>query len=265
MLDRFEAIRGHSLKAGDEDVGKVVDLLFDDQSSDVRYVVCDTGGWLSTNEVLISPKAITTIDHTEGCLRSNLTKDQIERSPPISSDRPVSRQEEARLHEYYAWEPYWSAPMAGGPYFWAAEPMLHAGPTGVPTPLDPEERAAGDEIRDIERHRDATSDTHLRSAHEVIGYHILANDGKDVGKVKDLYFSPDAWHFRFILIDTGSFFSGKKIAIATDWLEAVDWAERVITLDLAGKQIESSPPIKDEALSDEDERRLADAYGRSLP
>ncbi|MBD3388811.1 MAG: hypothetical protein GF416_07060 [Candidatus Altiarchaeales archaeon] len=37
----------------------------------------------------------------------NLTKEQIEKSPSIEADKPVSRQYEAELIPYYGWPIYW--------------------------------------------------------------------------------------------------------------------------------------------------------------
>ena len=69
----------------------------------------DTGNWLPGRQALISPYALGQPDWTRQTLPVELTREQIENSPPTSSDRPVSRQMEQELHTYYGWSPYWRA------------------------------------------------------------------------------------------------------------------------------------------------------------
>jgi hypothetical protein len=48
-------VRGYSIRATDGEIGSVHDFLFDDEHWTVRYLVADTGDWLSGRLVLISP------------------------------------------------------------------------------------------------------------------------------------------------------------------------------------------------------------------
>ena len=80
------------------------------------------------------------------------TRDQIEESPSIDADKPVSRQHEEEYLRYYGW-----------PFYWA-DPLTWSGPATIPMPTP-----------DKEHH----GDTHLRSMSEVIGYQIQARDGED--------------------------------------------------------------------------------------
>ena len=74
------------------------DFYFDDQSWAVRYVVADTGSWLSGRQVLLSPHSFGNFHQAGKILTVNLTRKQIESSPVIESHKPVSRQYE---EEYY--------------------------------------------------------------------------------------------------------------------------------------------------------------------
>jgi uncharacterized protein YrrD len=44
--------------ASDGEIGKVKEIYFDDDRWVVRYLVVDTGGWLTRRHVLISPHAV---------------------------------------------------------------------------------------------------------------------------------------------------------------------------------------------------------------
>ena len=48
-------LRGYALRAMDGLIGKVDDFYFDDEDWRIRYLVVDTGKWLSGRKVLISP------------------------------------------------------------------------------------------------------------------------------------------------------------------------------------------------------------------
>ena len=110
------------LRPRDRDIGKAKEFYFDDEHWAVRYLVADTGGWLSGKRVLISPHALDPANEAEQVLPVNLTKKQIEKSPSLASDQPVSRQHEMQHHGYYGWPMYWS-----GPYLWGqtANPGRH--------------------------------------------------------------------------------------------------------------------------------------------
>src|ERR1019366_9684119 len=86
---------------------------FDDESWAIRYLVVNTGGWLSGRLVLVSPIALRQAEWESKRLDVALTKNQIENSPQIDTHKPVSRQHEALYMGYYGYPYYW-----GGPYLW---------------------------------------------------------------------------------------------------------------------------------------------------
>jgi len=49
---------GDKLAASDGEIGQVKDFYFDDQNWVMRYLVVDTGSWLSGRKVLISPPCL---------------------------------------------------------------------------------------------------------------------------------------------------------------------------------------------------------------
>ncbi len=58
LHEATEDIRGSKLYGlNDEKLGKIDDVIFDHSSGDIRYVVADTGGWLSTKLSLCRPNA----------------------------------------------------------------------------------------------------------------------------------------------------------------------------------------------------------------
>ncbi|MEO7101148.1 MAG: PRC-barrel domain-containing protein, partial [Luteolibacter sp.] len=107
MQQNLKHLYGHKLAASDGDIGQVHDFYFDDKTWMVRYLVADTGSWLSGRQVLLSPHAFGHWDRTGKFLAINLTRKQIENSPSIELHKPVSRQYEIDYYQYYGWPVYW--------------------------------------------------------------------------------------------------------------------------------------------------------------
>ena len=115
MLNKAKTLKGYKLGCIDGDIGKVKEFYFDDQHWTIRYLVADTGNWLTGRQVLISPHALVAVIVEEQLIAIDLTKKQIEDSPSLSSDKPVSRQFEENYYGYYGWPAYWE-----GPYMWGS-------------------------------------------------------------------------------------------------------------------------------------------------
>jgi uncharacterized protein YrrD len=47
MLRTVKAMEGFAIGAKDGDIGEITDFIFDDKAWTIRYVVVDTGKWLS--------------------------------------------------------------------------------------------------------------------------------------------------------------------------------------------------------------------------
>src|SRR5450759_1227204 len=150
MLNKAKILTGYKLDSLDGEIGKVEEFYFDDQHWTIRYLVADTGDWLTGRLVLISPHALHAASKQEQHIAIGLTKKQIEESPSLDSDKPVSRQFEEAYYGHYGWPQYW-----GGPYLWGASPYPYM--TG-PYPCL---------VRDKEPSQGKKAwDPHLRSTHD---------------------------------------------------------------------------------------------------
>ena len=58
MLRSLKELYGDKLGASDGEIGQVKDFYFDDQDWVIRYLVVDTGTWLTERQVLISPRVL---------------------------------------------------------------------------------------------------------------------------------------------------------------------------------------------------------------
>ena len=55
QMRSFQGLRGRPLQARDGEIGKIVQMYFDDETWVVRYIVV-RAGWLLGREVLIAPR-----------------------------------------------------------------------------------------------------------------------------------------------------------------------------------------------------------------
>jgi hypothetical protein len=62
MLRNASAINGYTVAANDGPLGTVNDFLFDDSTWLIRWLVVDTGNWLSGRKVLLPPSVLGHLD-----------------------------------------------------------------------------------------------------------------------------------------------------------------------------------------------------------
>ena len=75
--------------AVDGKVGTVHDLYFDENTWTVRYMVVDTGKWLSGRKVLVAPEAIVKPWHHQPEIAIKLTTEQIRSGPDLDATMPM--------------------------------------------------------------------------------------------------------------------------------------------------------------------------------
>ena len=216
MLRSLNALVGYAIGARDGEMGEVRDFFFDDTSWTIRYLVVETGGWLSRRRVLISPAALEEPDWENRRFPVSLTKEQVRHSPDVDTDKPVARQQEILMNTYYGW-----------PHYWSIEPIFSA--PALPAPETPPEEP-----------EPALGDPHVRSFKEVSGYRAEASDG-EAGQVGDFLTEAGGWAIRSLVVDTGNWLSGKKVLIPVREIASVWWAGKEVRLRLGREQVESSP------------------------
>lgn len=230
MKRNIKSLVGFTIGALDGEIGKVNEFYFDDESWTVRYVVVETGNWLSGRKVLISSEALLATDWKNEIFQVNLTIDEIKNSPDIDTEKPVSRQEEIKLHKHYPWRSYWEGAL------WARS-MGTAGFV-VPTPGSIDEAIEVADPATVDPSFEGNQ--HLRSTHKITGYHIEAADG-EIGKVEDYILDDASWKIDFIVVDTGNWLPGKKVLIAPDLIKGISWPKSVVEVNASVEMIQHSP------------------------
>lgn len=84
MLHKASYLKGFHLLASDGEIGHVDDFLFD-ESWRVRYLAVDTSNAIGGRSVLIAASSVEAIDAPNSKIRVKLSRDDIKRSPSVSS------------------------------------------------------------------------------------------------------------------------------------------------------------------------------------
>lgn len=262
MLKRVNALHDYKIFALDGDVGIIDDIYFNGCTWKTAYFIVSTGPWLLGQKVLLSPDVIQSIPQGgKKVVLTKLTQEQVKNSPEIDLAKPVSRQQLESLHQYY----HWSWAEADYPAIvyapQGAQPMVTIPPTIYPASSGPLPASVQEELKAALDNKENTQPC-LRSCREVEGYSLQATDG-EIGHVDDFFVEQGSWMLRYLLVDTGGWLTGKKVLVATDWVNTISWAHRDVYVKLDKNKIESSPEFnRNEPLTREDEIQLYKHYGR---
>jgi PRC-barrel domain len=111
--DVAEDIRGTKLYGlKDEKLGKIDDVIFDYFTGLIRYVVVDTGGWLTTKKFIVPADRLRASTEHKEDYAVDLTKAQVEAFPPYSESDLESEQQWADYEGRYRSK-------------WEADPVMH--------------------------------------------------------------------------------------------------------------------------------------------
>lgn len=215
MLRTLENILGYRIVASDGEIGKVHDFFIDDSLWRLRYVVAETGNWMSRRHVLISLTALGEIRSDQREFHVNLTCEQVRNAPDIDTDKPVSRQQEMMMNAHYGW-----------PAYWAPEALI------VPEPI----------LALLNRRKEIEGDAHLRSFREISSYGVKHGDDR-VGKVEDFVIEDADWSLMRLVVTEGGWLDGRRVALSSSHITEISWINRRICVDLTKSDLTRRPPF----------------------
>jgi hypothetical protein len=263
MLRNSKDMEGFIIGAIDGDIGHAKDFYFDDEAWTIRYLVVETGNWLASRRVLISPMAINGVEWPDKRLTASITRQQVKDSPDIDTNKPVSRQHEIQYFSHYGYPYYW-----GGPGLWGANayPSLIVPEAGYGLGFDEYDAeyriTQAGSLRAAAAAQHQHDDPHLRSSNEILSYHLHASDG-DIGRVQGLLIDEQTWSIRYLIVNTSNWWLGHRVLIAPYWIDAVNWDEASLSVGLTRQAVKDSPAYDASVpLDREHEMRLYQHYGR---
>jgi uncharacterized protein YrrD len=124
----------YHVHASDGDVGHVEDLLVDDQTWAIRFLIVNTGDWWLGHKVLLAPQSIHDVSWLDSRVSVNSTRQAIKEAPAYDPTALEARAQLLRLHEHDG----------------------HA--TGDPTWIGAEQVRADEQLRDDEVDDDSDAD-----------------------------------------------------------------------------------------------------------
>lgn len=246
MLLSYTDLRGFSIRAADEETGSVDDIYFDDHSWQVRYLVAHTGFLLTGRENLVGSARLGMPDVTRMEVPVDLTAEELKAQDPPEADAPVSRQRSRTSGlESALWPPF----------------LVGPGIAYTPALAQEQLNAARPARDDTEASEDEAGDPNLRAMSEVSGYAVAARDG-EIGSIVDFLIDPGDWRLLHLVVDTGNWLPGRRVAITTGWIENVDWENRRIQVNVDVRSVEEAPRLDSfDDLARSPSKLAAERYG----
>lgn len=292
MLRSIKELYDYKVATPHDELGDVRDFHFDDREWTIRYLEVNTGAWLPGRRILVPPSALGQPDWTGRIFPVSLTREQIEKSPMFTQAEEINRDRETQLYSYYGWQPYWAGGIMSQSSRAAITNALGEGQRTMPmtegstkagqmaeghvrdsslddlsaegrTVSGPSRGIHGTHPTDDPEAISAESVTaYLRSCKEVLGYHIQASDG-EIGHVEDFICDDETWVMRYAVVDTRNWLPGKKVLLATWWINQVNWDSKKVAVDLSKDTIKNSPEYDPSApVNRQYEEIFFDYYGR---
>jgi hypothetical protein len=197
-------MNGYTLRCEDGEIGRAVDFYLEEREWFIRFVVCDARESFG-RYVLIPPQALESPADTCGrTLRLCTTRSTIKNSPPVRTDRPVTRAQQHILDRYYTWH--------------------------LQTP--------GDLIESL--FSDPAAEPVMHSARELLSYH-LHNDEGELAGVEDFIIDDDKWDIDYLVLQAGLWLPGKRFLLDPRWIEEVGVRDKRLYTELPSEKVRRSP------------------------
>ncbi len=157
-------------------MGQVSDVYLDTHLWAVRYLVDKTGGFLAQRQILLSPSSVKKVESKKKLVHLSLTLAQIDSSPAVDMDLPVSLQLEKKLARHFDWPNYWA-------------------PIGVRPPetsLDVSEEIVEKSFEDSFEDKEKGYNPNLYNLNSILGLKYMEKE-ETLGLVTDVYYDGIHW------------------------------------------------------------------------
>jgi len=220
MLWNASALNGYPIKATDGQLGTVAGVMYDESDWSIRWLVADTGDWLSGRRALLPVAALGQPDPDRHHLPVNLTMRQVAECPDFDASEPLSQETETMVRNYYDLPNGDDRVPADGEIARGPSRVLVAAPAGL----------------------DVTRDgSHVHRISGITGDSIEAADG-DIGHAEDFPIDSTLWQVRFLTVHASSWWTDEKRLISPLSIDWIDRARSIIHLDVTCQKEKDSPP-----------------------
>lgn len=222
MIHSYKNLMDCSIHETDGRLGHLTDILFDDRNEKIRYYVIDIGHWFKSHVVLLLPTSISNIDWEKRKIVTSVSKCDLLNQPALESVMTMGRQ----CEEYYqdmVTDPIYSNP-------------------NIPGLILDSDKLEGFELIK-EKTLQGIKKNHLRSAHEILNYHVELDDG-ETGKVTDYEIDTSLYMISNIIIDCGNWFFHRYKEAPWLKINKISWGKKTLKLNMTKRELEQLPTIK---------------------
>jgi uncharacterized protein YrrD len=222
LFHRIRQLRGFHIKDGTREIGNLWGFVIDRHTWTVSHIVVNTGGWFQDQSIIISKQALQKPLLSDKTLPVSLKCDETgtEHINSVDSNSsPFVTKLKISIGIPSGWALTRPTPMVAFPVLMARS--FYEKVPGLST-------------------EDQQDDTHAQSCRDIVGCQIHSMDGM-VGTVNDLLLDDDCWKIRYVVLDTGRWFSGRKVIVSTLWLRYMNEDERTL---IVSRTVQSSVRLR---------------------
>jgi uncharacterized protein YrrD len=101
-LRSFKEVEGYHIRAIDDKLGHVEDIIIDDADWQLVYLIIDTSNWLPwSKKVMLAVNWLEEISYVSQEVKIDLNTDTIKSAPDFDTNQPIEMAYEKALSEYY--------------------------------------------------------------------------------------------------------------------------------------------------------------------
>lgn len=222
MLHSLNELSNYHVSALDGDIGYCKDFLFNDEQWNLHYMLVDTHRWLPGGQkVLLSSNIIRDIDRDKRIIYINQSRSDIEGSPALPSNEPISRAYEKTYQCYFDYAYFNVGPNPLDSYF-------------MGTHLE--------NIKIVAAPKEPESEKNHEHSVQFVEHYDLQTSDKRHGHIIDFIISDQDWRVVYLAVDIKHWLlNSETVVVAPDKLQNVSWPQQKVFVDLTAKTIESLP------------------------
>ena len=242
MIRSAKTLLNCSIATTDGEEGHLNDLLFDEATWRLEYLIVRTGPWLLGRQVLLGFDVLHAERNEEDIPTVSVSSQEIRESPDVNTTLPISREAELLLAKHWKWATPTSGPLSSET---AGAITLEASAEG---------KAMSEKA----------TESRLRSIKEVKGYAISTPDG-ELGHLDDLLFDQDRY-LRYAVADTRNWFPGKHVLLPIGCIECIRWSDKSVHAWPSRDAIRDAPEYDpDKPVTPADAEVLQNHFARVCP
>jgi sporulation protein YlmC with PRC-barrel domain len=208
--------------------GRVRDILFDDSTWIVRYVVLRTDFADSHVDLLLPHDTTYGIDPAARTMKYKGLCEDIKYLRPLDLDPPISRQQQLTRKAIRLFAPFYNFGQS-----WGAVSMSTISEWYL--------RNSSSTVSQGRDHQEAKYDPHLRSARKIIGYRVQALNGI-IGRVTDIVINDTNHAIHSVIVEVRRWWKLARLILPVHYIRGISWATSRLAVGLDRKAVRVLKP-----------------------